>query len=142
MHQQDQIAHKFETGEAIVAKRRDGIVHIYYKPGTEITVTIQEKLHIILMELTGGVKSLVIFEAGEYCTVNKEARDHAITMEHRSPTKATVVYVTNLAHKIIAEFYYKFNKPMQPYRVVSDFQEGIDWLHKIEKEFALSEAER
>jgi hypothetical protein len=140
MHQQDQIAHKYETSEAIIAKRHDGIVHIYYKPGTEITVSIQEKLHLILMELTGGTKSLIIVEPGEYCTVNKEARDNAIAMEHRSPTKATVVYAANLAHKIIAEFYYKFNKPMTPYRVVSNFQEGIDWLLKVEKEPALSEA--
>lgn len=136
MHQQDQIAQKFETGEAIVAKRKDGIVHVYYKPHTEITVTIQEKLHIILVEITGGEKSPVIFEAAEYCTVNKEARAHAIEMESRSPTKATVVYVTTLAHRIIAEFYYKFNKPLQPYKVVSNFQEGIDWLHKVGKEMA------
>lgn len=134
MIQKDQLVREMETGEAIVGLRKDGIVHVYYKPGIEITVTIQEKMLVIYNEITGRKKSLFIYEAGENVTVNKEARENAIIMESSTPTKASAVYVTNLAHKIIAEFYYKFNKPLQPYKVVTDFDAGIKWLLEKGKE--------
>jgi hypothetical protein len=134
MKEQDQLVKQLETGEAIVGLRKDGIVHVYYKAGTEITVTLQIKMLAIFNEITGGKRSLFIFQAAEYCTVNKEARENAVAMENSTPTKATVVYVTTLAHRIIAEFYYKFNKPSQPYKVVSDFSAGIKWLLEVDKQ--------
>ncbi|HTF02953.1 MAG TPA: hypothetical protein VK826_02975 [Bacteroidia bacterium] len=134
MKDPDQVDRQIETGEAIVAMRKDGIVHVYYKAGTEITVTLQIKMLAIFKEMTGGKKSPFIYQAAEYCTVNREARENALAIENSSPTKATVVYVTTLAHRIIAEFYYKVNKPQQPYKVVSDFQAGIKWLLEMDKE--------
>jgi hypothetical protein len=123
-----------ENEYSIVRLRHDGIIHVYYNPGTEITPEVQIVMLEVFMELTGGAKSLFIYEAGEGTTVTKEGREDAIRMESNTPSKATVVYVKNLAHKIIAEFYYKFNKPLQPYKVVTDFDEGIAWLKKVNSE--------
>lgn len=134
MKQVDQLVRKFDFTEAVVGIRKDGIVHVYYKPGTEITVTLQKKMLVIFNEITEGIKHPFIFEAAEYCTVTKEARDNAIVMEDQTPIRITAVYVTNLAHRIIAEFYYKFNRPKQPYKVVSDFNDGIEWLLKMKSE--------
>lgn len=134
MKEQDQLVRKIENDFAIVGLRRDGIVHVYFKPHTEITVTLQEILLVLYNEITGGEKMPFIFQAGEYCSVSKEARDNAKKIEPLSPTKASVVYVNTLAHKLVAEFYYKFNKPTQPYKVVSEFSEGIRWLLEVNKE--------
>lgn len=134
MKQEEKLVHRIEIDEAIVGLRADGIIHVYYKPHTEINIPLQEKMLNILDEITNGVKTSVIYQAGEYCTVTKEAREYAIAIEHLSPTRASVVYVKNLAQRMIAEFYYKFNKPKQPYKVVSDFDEGIKWLLGVEKE--------
>lgn len=134
MKQEDQLVRRIETHEAIVGLRHDGIVHVYYKPDTEITITLQEKMMVIFNEITGQKKSLFIFQAAERCSVTKDARENAIRVENETPTKATVVYVTTLAYRLIAEFYYKFNKPRQPYKVVSDFEDGIEWLLDVEKE--------
>ena len=128
MQQEDQIIRTIEMEEAFVGLRKDGIVHVYYKRGTVITVDVQNRIYQIFHEITGGRKTPFIFEAAEYCTVTKEARDNAIATEDITPTGATVVFVHNLAYRMVAEFYYKFNKPKQPYKVSTDFQEGIDWL--------------
>ena len=128
MKQIDQIVRQIETEEAIVALRKDGIVHVYYKRGTVINVELQTSIYKIFHEITGGVRTPFIFEAGEYCSVTKEARANAIATEDITPTSATVVYVHNLAYRMIAEFYYKFNKPKQPYKVCTTFEEGIEWL--------------
>lgn len=134
MKEQDQLVRKIENDFAIVGMRKDGIVHVYFKPHTVLTVTVQEVLLVVYHEITGGKKHPFIFQAGEYCSVSKEARDNAANIEHQSPAKASVVYVNTLAHKLIAEFYYKFNKPAQPYKVVSEFSDGIRWLLEVNKE--------
>jgi hypothetical protein len=134
MKEQEQLVRKIENDFAIVGLRNDGIVHVYFKPHTQLTVTVQEILLVVYNEITGGEKKPFIFQAAEYCTVSKEARENAGKIEHLSPAKCSVVYVTTLAHKLIAEFYYKFNKPQQPYKVVSEFPEGIRWLLEVNKE--------
>lgn len=134
MKEQDQIVRKIENDFAIVGLRKDGIVHVYFKPHTDLTVTVQEILLVIYNEITGGEKMPFIFQAGEYCTVSREARENTSKIEPLSPTKASVVYVNTLAHKLVAEFYYKFNKPSQPYKVVSEFSDGIRWLLQVSKE--------
>ena len=134
MKEPEAIVRKIENEFAIVGLRKDGIVHVYFKPHTTPTVTLQEILLVIYNEITGEKKMPFIFQAGEYCTVDKAARDNASKMEPLSPTKASVVYVNTLAHKLIAEFYYKFNKPLQPYKVVSEFSDGIRWLLEVDKE--------
>ncbi len=141
MKEQDQLVRSIENDFAIVGLRKDGIVHVYYKPHTEITITVQEVMLILFNEITGGKKHPFIFQAGEYCSVNKRARENATKIEPESPTKATVVYVNTLAHKVIAEFYYKFNKPLQPYKVVSEFNDGIRWLLEVDKEIDARNAE-
>jgi hypothetical protein len=130
MQQPEQIIHKVELPESIIGLRKDGIVHIYFKAHTEITMDYQERQLKVLQEITNGKPFPAIYEADEYVTVGKDARDHAITLEPQTPTLCKVVYVTNLAHKIISEFYFRFNKPSQPFRVFSDFEEGIQWLRK------------
>lgn len=134
MKEPQNIIRQIENEFAIVGLRNDGIVHVYYKPNTEISVPVQEIMLTAFNEITGGKKHLFIFQADQYVTVNKEARINAISMEAKTPIKATVVYVTNLAHKIVAEFYYKFNKPVQPYKVASEFEDGIKWLLEIDNE--------
>lgn len=134
MKEQDQLIRKIENDFAIVGMRKDGIVHVYFKPHTELTVTVQEVLLVVYNEITGGEKHPFIFQAGEYCTISKDARENAGKIEHLSPAKASVVYVNTLAHKLIAEFYYKFNKPVQPYKVVSEFSDGIRWLIQVNRE--------
>jgi len=134
MKEQDQLVRTIENDFAIVGLRKDGIIHVYYKPRTEITVTVQQVMLVIFHEITSGKKMPFIFQAAEYCTVDKEARENATNLEAESPLKATVVCVSSIAHRLIAEFYYKFNKPLQPYKVVTDFNEGIRWLLDVDKE--------
>lgn len=136
MKQTDQLVHTIELAESIIGLRKDGIMHLYYKPHTEITMAYQDRQLKVMMEISGGKKRPAIYEAGEYVTVGREAREYAIELEKVTPTLCKVVYVETLAHKIISEFYYKFNKPKQPYRVFTDFDAGIEWLLKKEKELS------
>lgn len=117
--------------KVIVSKRSDSIIHVTFKPNTEITVEFQNELVEMYNQLTGGKKSLFIFEGGEFVSVTKEARENAITIEDNTPTRASAIVVRNLAQKIVADFYYKINKPKQPFKVFWSFEKGILWLQSL-----------
>ena len=115
----------------VIALRGDGIVHVYFKPGIEITVPFQEELVIMYNEITGGKKAKFVFEGGDFVSITKEARENAIRIEENTPTMASAILVMNLGQKIIADFYYLVNKPKQPYKVFSSFTKAVDWLNQL-----------
>jgi len=117
--------------KVIVSKRSDNIIHVSFKPYTEITVEFQVELVEIYNQLTSGKKSLFIFEGGEFVSITKEARENAIVIEGSTPTRASAIVVKNLGQKIMADFYYRINKPKQPFKVFSSFEKGIQWLHSL-----------
>ena len=120
---------RLENDQVIVTLRPDGIVHVSFLPHTEITVEFQEVLLDMYNEVTGGKKSLFVFDGGEFVSITKEARENAVAIEETTPTKASAIVVKNLAQKIIADFYYKVNRPKQPYKVFWQFDKAIEWLH-------------
>jgi UPF0288 family protein (methanogenesis marker protein 3) len=120
-----------EHEKVTVSKRSDLIIHVEFKPNIEITVEFQDELVAMYNQLTGGKKSLFIFEGGEFVSITKEARENAITIEDNTPTRASAIVVRNLAQKIVADFYYKINKPKQPFKVFWSFEKGIIWLQSL-----------
>ena len=45
---------------------------------------------------------------------------------------AGVMVVSNLAHKLIGNFFMRFNRPPYPYNVFSDYDEAVKWLQSIQ----------
>ncbi len=135
MIQEDQLIQKLEHENFIVGKRQDGIYHVYLKDGTVLDLKLQSEMMFYFDEITKGVPGVFIFEAGHKCSITKQARDNAIVIEEFTPVTASVVYVQNQVYKMIAAFFYRVNRPKQPYLIVSNFDDGIDWLlsQKIEK---------
>lgn len=130
MQQTGQIIQQIERERMVVGLRNDGVVHVYYKDHTVIDLPLQNELIEVVRELCRGERMLYIFEAGHKCSLNKAARDNAIAMEDQVPAIATVVFAPNMVYKMIANFYYKFNKPRMPYNVFTDFDAGVAWLHE------------
>lgn len=121
------IANSIEKEFYTVQLRADGIVHVHFKEGTVITVEMQENLAKIYNEITKEPRPF-IFTGGEFVSITKEARLNAIKMEPDTPIASNAIIVRNLAQRIIADYYYKFNKPARPYKVFKNYEEGISWI--------------
>jgi hypothetical protein len=106
-------------------------VHVILKPHTEITVELQVEMVALYREVTNGKKMPFLFEGGEFVSITKEARENAIKMEDDTPTLASAILVKNLAQKIVADFYYKINKPKQPYKVFWSKEKAILWIEQL-----------
>ncbi len=134
MQEKEKLLTRVEIEEAIVGIRTDGIIHVYYKSGVVLDVPLQLKMLKIFNELTKGEDRLFIWEAGPNVRLTKEARLNAAAMEKDTPVIASVVVVKNWYQKVVAEFYYKINKPGMIYKVTWDFSKGINWLHQVNED--------
>lgn len=134
MIEEEMIVKKIETKDFIVGLRKDGLYHVYFRDNVLIDLEVQVDLLKSLEAITGGKKGYVIFEAGHKCNVTKEARDNAAKMEDIFPIKAKFVYVQNAVYRMIANFYYKINKPRLPFHINDNFEKGIHWLNLNKKE--------
>jgi len=48
--------------------------------------------------------------------------------------KAHAIVVNSLHTKLLANFYMKFHKPINPIKIFSDYDKAIDWIETIRKE--------
>lgn len=110
-----------------VQLRSDGIVHVHMKENAKVTVELQKFMEDAYNEVT-KIKRPFIISGDEFVSVTKEARQNADAMARRVPLMCSAIIVRNLAQKIIADYYYKFNKPPQPYKIFRTFDDGILWL--------------
>lgn len=128
MPKNSKIIKTIDIEEAIISLKDNGIVYVYFKSGVVIDCDIQEKLLVNYREITNGKMHPFLFYGDEQVSITKEARDNAIVIESRSYALASAILVSNLAHRLIANFYLKFNKPKKPYKVFSRKTDAVNWL--------------
>ena len=72
-----------------------------------------------------------MFEAMDHVTITKEAKEYAVKIEDIAPIKASAILVNNLGYKLIAEFYYRINKPRKPFKIFNKEEKAIEWLKQF-----------
>ena len=107
------------------------IVYVLFKDNCVIDVDFQMRLLDYYIDITNGKLMAFIFLAAENVSVTNEARDNAILIENQSMVGASALIVTNLAYKIIANFYMKVNKPKRPLKAFVNEEEAINWLQTL-----------
>lgn len=122
---------EIEIEEAIIKEREDGIIHVHFKEGVEITVELQGRMLDIYNEICGDIKKPFLFTASDYVSIGKEARDNSIVMEALYPASASAVVAPSVAYKLIANFYLLVNKPKSPYKVFNDEHNAVEWLKEF-----------
>ncbi len=121
---------EIDLNEVNISLRSDGIAYVFFKENCILDIDMQNKLLEVYRQLTNNKPTPFLFLADNGVSVTKEARDNAILIEEQSPCIASAVVVTNLAYKLVANFYLQFNKPKRPYKVFSNKTEAIEWLKK------------
>lgn len=107
----------------------NGIIYVYIKSGTHVTVETQEGFVEMFNQITIERRPF-IYAAGEFVTFSKEAIDNAPSLEERTPLTASAFVVSNLAQKILADFYYRFKKTKNPIKICRSRECAEKWLEK------------
>lgn len=118
-----------ETEFANISLLKSNIGHVHFKANVELNEEIQLKLLENYNKLT---KSPIpfIYSSEEFLSSSKDAAKHAKNVEKKAPISMKVLVVQNLAQRILAKFYYKIHKPINPYKVCSSFDEATRWINE------------
>lgn len=128
MTDKDKIIRLIEDDSIRIGLRSDDILHVEFKENSEITIEVQNHLLQTALELTEGMYLPIIYEAEPFVSLANDAKKNATLMEAQFPHTASAIVVKNLAQRIIADFYYKVKPTKRPYKIVTDFDKGIEWL--------------
>jgi len=113
--------------------RSDGILQINYPDYA--TFTVDESIESVnaIGEITKGVPHVILKVPGKYTTVDKGCRDHVSKGDGARFSIAEAFIITSLAHKMIANFYIKFEKPQKPTSFFQDIPSAEKWLRTFMK---------
>ncbi len=113
------------------------VVWVRYKNvKEEITVAEARKHTEALKQLNGGKPLHIILDfRGIFVTFSNESRAYfAKSADHALLRKSQAMILGNLAQRIVANFYLRFNKPSCPAKVVSSPEEAIIWFKNLDEE--------
>jgi hypothetical protein len=108
--------------------REDGIVEIVFKKSSNIGVVECKEMIETYKSNLEPKKFPLLHIIEDYVNIEKSAREFSATEEGLSFSKAEAYVMNSLAHKMLANFYMKVNKPSVPTRFFKDKNEAIDWL--------------
>ncbi len=102
-----------------------GILHFYIKDGEILNDDDYSEMSNWLKSI-GNKKYLFLVEAG----LKSELNDDFIksSAEDNVHTIADAVIIKSMAQRIIANFYIKFNKPVNPTQIFPDAESAAFWL--------------
>lgn len=106
----------------------DHIMRVEFKKDTEITARDIEQNHAAYNGLVGDHKYPFVYYA-EDGSVNytEDARLYSKTHEGDFPKLCIAVVVQTLAHKLVANFYIRFNRPRIDLKIFDKLEDAEAW---------------
>lgn len=122
------ITKKTETDAAYLNLGNDGIIRVIIKRKTEVNAAVLKKLYKVFNEIENGEPyAFIYYTEDSSVTMTEEGRTFAKEEENSFPKICEAVVVTNLSHKLLANFYLRFNKPNYPFKVFSKMEDAEKW---------------
>ncbi len=127
------VVREIDLPAAYVRLRRDGIIHVHYKKNSTLDPALQASMRTVFHELAAGTPRCFIFSAEEGFAMTKEARENFRTMRSGSPIRAYAIVASNLAQRIIANFFLTMYRPSILARVFKTSEDGAEWLRTLDQ---------
>lgn len=106
------------------------VLYLRFKPFEDEIDLDMAKMHsqAVAKLLDGESAHFIVNFQGTHIVFSNQARDFFASDErHTVLRKSQAIAIDNLAHKIVANFYLRFNKPKCPTRIFEDLEEAFQW---------------
>jgi hypothetical protein len=124
--------HDWDLAECRMIVREDGLVVFLYKEDVHVTLDIARDQNRRLREvLDMNQKYRLLVEPSPGMTIEKEAREFANHSDVTSLWTAHAVVISNLAHRIIANFILKQNFSEMKMKLFPNRQKAMQWLSEF-----------
>lgn len=125
------LLHELDLGIAIGRVYSTNIFHVYFFSGAHITMDFIELVYDFINRHGGG-QYLNLYEFEVNVDIDPEVREWASAPNGNKNTIADALVINSLAHKILANFYMKMNKPVKPTKIFTSQKKAVDWLLSIQ----------
>ncbi|TND08954.1 MAG: hypothetical protein FD123_1808 [Bacteroidetes bacterium] len=122
------VAKAINLNYCTITMRDDGIIVVECDNDTCFDL---QHLYVIMEayeELTPGQRRPILFIAGKYTSISKEAREWGGTADGTRYSLAEAFVIHSLAQKMLANFYMKFNSPQVPSHFFNSREAAENWL--------------
>lgn len=114
---------------------KDGYIHILFK---DMSVIREEEAKIVaddIIELCDGVPHPFITNGlGITIRMDKSARDYFASYRPLIKVRTgQAILVNNTPSKLLAKFYMKYHKPVNPTKIFTKFDDAIAWIRELPK---------
>ena len=130
MTNQEEIEITKENDIAVIGKRFDGIIHIFYKKGVTINPEAIEKVLGLILDFVPVGKKPFLIEADDYVTFQDEGRIYMSQNEYRIPSSKIAMLLENIGYRLILNHYIKNNTSKKDYNIFNEIDPAVEWLLK------------
>lgn len=112
---------------------KDGVIYIYYKDMSIITLREAKIIANDTIMLCNGVPRVFIIDGtGVSIQMNNEARNYfANHPPYIEMGKAIAIVIDNMATSLLAKFYIKYHKPIVPTKIFSKLKDAEYWVQSL-----------
>ena len=108
--------------------RSDGILHSHTSSSLEFNVESLKKFNLVMGKMLNYQQAPLLITLDEFAIPPVETRVFWAKKNSCAYASADAYVATNFGHKIIGNFYLKFNKPGRPTKIFGTEKEAVDWL--------------
>ena len=106
----------------------NGVMNIIFKDNLLIEMKDVSEVLDWVASLGPDKKYLNLMEGANSTDFDTEVREFAASSDNNEYTIADAMVISSYAHKLLANFYMRFNKPYKPTRIFTERTKAIDWL--------------
>lgn len=117
-------------GHTEIIMRDDGIVQVTGSNHIYTTADIKF-INKVIGDLTNQKKTLILFIASDYSSVDNDAREFMSTSDATIYSIAEAYVIKSLAQRLILNFVIKISGVNVPIRFFDDQQTAINWLYSF-----------
>ena len=115
---------------------RDGIAFCVYKPNAVVMLKIAEEIVQKRLEMTNNKIFPLFADLRQLKYYTKEARAY-MGKEGSQLASGGVLVINSTIHRIIGNYFIKFDRPQIPVRLFTDEQKALEWLQQFKTQSVL-----
>jgi hypothetical protein len=108
--------------------RSDGILHSHTSSNLDFNIASLKKFNVVMGEMVNHQKVPLLITLDEFAIPPLETRVFWAKKDSCPYASADAYVATNFGHKLIGNFYLRFNKPGRPTKIFATKEEAVFWL--------------
>lgn len=113
----------------------NGIMNVVFGDNGYIDLRDITEVMNWMEEVAHGRMFVNLMEGAYNTDLAPEVREFSASSNQNKYTIADAMVISSDAHKLVTNFYIKFNKPVKPTKIFTDRNKAVEWLLEEQRKF-------